>query len=274
MRRMTWLIALVAVYVALCAAAYLLQRGFIYFPMGAMGTPAEAGLQDFTTVTLETADKLKLAAWYRPPSDDSARVIVLFHGNAGSIADRAFKAANFAQANLGVLLVEYRGYGGNPGRPSEAGFHEDARAAVRFLEGHGIARRRWVLFGESVGAGPAVHLAQELAASAQGSVGGVVVEAAFASTAAVAARHYWYLPMNLILRDRFENAKKIAAIGAPLLILHGARDEIVPTSHAHRLYEQAREPKRLTIIPNAGHNDLWGPEAAATVIEFVRSIGP
>ncbi len=271
-RRMSWLIAVVAVYVALCATAYLLQRSFMYFPMGTLGAPGDVGLNGFAAVRLETADGLKLVAWYRAPPEEAASVMVLFHGNAGTIADRAFKAEAFAQAGLGVLLVEYRGYGGNPGAPSETGFYEDARAAARFLEGRGIARGRWVLYGESIGAGPALELARALSASGQGVAGGVILEAAFTSTAAVAARHYWFLPTRLIVRDRFENADKIAHIGAPLLILHGERDEIVPAAHARRLFELAREPKSLTLVSEAGHNNLWGPEAAAAVIAFVRSV--
>jgi fermentation-respiration switch protein FrsA (DUF1100 family) len=270
---MTWLIVLVAVYVSLCAAAYLLQRSFLYFPMGAAGTPAAAGLKGFDAVALETSDRLKLVAWYRAPPDQAAAVVVLFHGNAGSIADRAFKAEVFAQAGFGVLLVEYRGYGGNPGAPSEAGFYADARAAADFLARQGVARWRWVLYGESIGGGPAVHLAQELAADGKGAAGGVILEAAFASTAAVAGAHYWFLPVRLIVRDRYENAEKIAEISAPVLILHGARDEIVPAGHARRLFERAREPKTLAIVPDLGHNDLWGAQAVEAVLKFLRAIG-
>jgi fermentation-respiration switch protein FrsA (DUF1100 family) len=271
-RAMTWLIAIAGIYLALCAAAFFLQRQFLYFPMGVPPAPAEAGLKDFAAAPLETADGLRLAAWWKSPPGESAPVVVLFHGNAGSIADRVFKAEALAQAGFGVLLVEYRGYGGNPGRPSETGFYEDARAAARFLETRGIARRRWVLYGESIGAGPAVQLAQELAASGTGTAGGVVLEAAFTSTADIAAGLYWFLPMRLLIRDRFDNLGKIASIGAPLLIVHGEHDEIVPVAHARRLHATAREPKALKIIANAGHNDLWGPEAATAVIDFARSL--
>jgi fermentation-respiration switch protein FrsA (DUF1100 family) len=130
-----------------------------------------------------------------------------------------------------------------------------------------------VLYGESIGGGPAVHLARELAADGKGAAGGVILEAAFASTAAVAAAHYWFLPVRLIVRDRYENAEKIAEIGAPVLILHGARDDIVPAGHARRLFERAREPKTLVIAPDLGHNDLWGAEAIEAVLKFLRAIG-
>lgn len=275
-RIMTWLLAIAGVYLALCAAAYFLQRNYTYFPSGGVtAAPAEAGLKDFAAVMLETRDGLKLAAWWKPPRDTEP-VVALFHGNAGSIADRVFKAAALSQAGFGVLLVEYRGYGGNPGSPSEAGFYDDARAAGRFLDAQGIARRRWVLYGESIGGGPAVQLAQELAPSGQdGSrdrLGGVILEAAFTSIPDVAAGHYWFLPMRLLVRDRFDNLAKIAAVGAPLLIVHGERDEIVPAAHARRLFAAAREPKTLRMIANAGHNDLWGPEAAQAVIDFLRGL--
>ena len=264
------IVILAAVYLALCAAAFLLQRHYLYFPSGALPTPVQARLKGFSAVTLETADGLKLTAWWKAPPGTNAPVVVLFHGNAGSIADRAVKAAAFAEAGFGMLLVEYRGYGGNPGRPHEAGLYADARAAARFLEAQGIARTRWVLYGESIGGGPAVQLAQELA-SAGGPAGAVILEAAFTSTADIAAVHYWFLPVHVIVSDRFDNAAKIASIAAPLLIMHGARDDIVPPAQAHRLHELAREPKTLKLLASAGHNDLWGPEAAQAAIGFIRN---
>jgi hypothetical protein len=273
---MTWLLALAGVYLALCAAAFFLQRQYMYFPLGVLpAAPAETGLKGFAAVALETADGSKLAAWWKPPPAE-APAVVLFHGNAGSIADRVFKAAALAEAGFGLLMVEYRGYGGNPGAPSESGLYEDARAAARFLEAQGLARRRWVLYGESIGAGPAVQLAQELAArgpDGRDRLGGVILEAAFTSTADLAAGLYWFLPMRLLVRDRFDNLGKIASIGAPLLIVHGERDEIVPLAHARRLFAAAREPKTLRLVPGAGHNDLFGPEAAEAILDFVRAAG-
>src|SRR5262249_34742764 len=182
----------------------------------------------------------------------------------------AFKAQAVAQAGFGVLLGEYRGYGGNSGAPSETGFYEDAHASARFLESRGIARGRWVLYGESVGAGPALELARALSASGHGAVGGVILEAAFTSTAAVAARHYWYLPTRLIVRDRFDNAEGAPRSGPPPPFPPGGRDERVRGVRARRLFEPAGEPKSLTLVPEAGHNNLWGPESAAVVIAFVR----
>jgi hypothetical protein len=196
-------------------------------------------------------------------------VILVAHGNAGHIGHRSAKFAPLALAGYGLFLLEYRGFGGNPGSPTEEGLNEDGRAAFAWLEGHGIASQRIVLYGESLGTGVAVRLADEHDTAA------LVLEAPFTSIGAVAARHYWYVPFasHLVL-DRFDAASRIARIDEPVLMVAGGRDDVVPPELSRALYEQASEPKELWIAPEAGHNDLYEHGAAEAVAGFLARVVP
>lgn len=265
---MITLLILLAVYLTIVAAAYLLQRRLLYFPAAALPTPAQAGVPEMRRVTYLTEDRLTLTAWYAAPPA-GAPVLLLFHGNAGNLADRAFKARALLDAGIGVLLAAYRGYGGNPGRPAEAGFYADGRAALSFLKTERQAPDRCILYGESLGSGIATRLAAEQAALGE-PVGAVILEAPYTSIPAVAQSHYWYLPAYWLLRDRFENRASIDRVGAPLLILHGAKDTTIPVRMGRALFAAAREPKQALWPPAAGHNDVFD-HAATDMVEFIRN---
>ena len=251
-------------YAALVGLMYSCQRSFLYYPGGEPPPPAGAGVPEMAALTVRTADGLDLTGWYAPPAAPEGAVIVLFQGNAGNIADRAFKARPFLDAGYGVLLAGYRGYGGNPGRPSEEGLYDDARAALAYLRRAGIEAGRIVLYGESLGTGIAVRMASET------RVGALVLEAPYTSMADVAQTHYPFLPARILTRDRFESAARIADVGVPLLVLHGERDTVVPARLGRELLAAAREPKEGVFVAEAGHNDLYAFGAAEVVLVFLR----
>ena len=256
-------VGLALIYVVVVAVPYLRQRKMIYFPDAALPEPAAAGVPEMAPVTLRTTDGLELVAWYAPARDE-APVVVYFHGNAGNIGGRGGKARPYLDAGFGVLLVAYRGFSGNPGEPSEAGFYHDARAALSFLDGEGVPAERIVVYGESLGSGVAVQMASER------RFGAVVLEAPFTSIVDVAAAHYWYIPARYLVRDRFDSVAKIKDIGAPVLIVHGERDRIVPTRFGRALFDAAVEPKEGLFPADAGHNDLYDYGVAEAVIEFLK----
>ncbi len=263
----------IAIYVALVAVIYLAQDRLLYFPSTESPERMRATAPDLRAVRLTTDDGLDLLAWWRPPAVAAGWTLALFHGNAGHIGHRLEKVRPHLVAGLGVLLVEYRGYGGNAGRPSENGFHADARAALAFLDGLGVPRARLALYGESLGTGVAVRLAAE-AAGAGGPVGAVLLEAPYSSIADVAQHHYPWLPARWLTRDRFAAIERVAVIGAPLLVLHGARDTIVPLPFGQRLFAAAREPKELVVLPDGGHNDLDARSLARQVHRFLSRWTP
>lgn len=258
-------VGLALIYVLVVAVAYLRQRKMIYFPEGALGEPAAAGVPEMASVTLRTADGLELVAWYAPARDE-APVVVYFHGNAGNIGGRGGKARPYLDAGYGVLLVEYRGYGPNPGTPSEAGLYDDGRAALAFLAEAGVPLSRMVLYGESLGSGVAVQIAQGRAIMA------LVLEAPFTSLPDVGALHYPYLPVRLLARDTYDSLSKIAGVAAPLIVIHGTDDATVPVHMGLTLLAAANEPKFELVLDGAGHADVNEFGAAEKVIAILDNL--
>ena len=216
-------------------------------------------------VGFTTNDGVELFSWYAP-APEGRPTLVFFHGNAGNLASRAFKAKAFMRAGIGVMLVEYRGYGGNPGKPTELGLYEDARAALKFLEGQGVSLEEVILYGESLGSGVAVQVAYEA------KVAGLVLETPYTAMPDVAAHHYFWLPVQWLVRDRYESKSKIASVSVPLLVLHGSEDKTVPARFGKALYNLALEPKTLEIFEGGSHNDLYDFGAADAVVRFVEKI--
>ena len=252
-----------AAYGLVLAATYFFQRSLMYFPDSSVPRLAVAGVDDMEEVTLSTGDGLRLLSWYKPPARPSGATVVYFHGNAGNIESRGFKARPLLDAGYGLLLVGYRGYGGNGGRPSEEGFYADGRAALDYLSARGVPTERIVIYGESLGTGVAVQMAFERRVAA------LVLEAPFTSAADVGAAAYPFLPVRLLLKDRFASIDKIARIEAPLLIVHGEADRVVPVRLGRALLAAAEEPKEGIFVPAAGHENLFDLGAAEVVLDFL-----
>ena len=256
---------LIVGYCLMIAIMYYRQRDFLYYPQHNLYSPAAYGVADMEVVEIRTDDGLTLKGWYKAPADPLRPVIVMFHGNAGHIGYRGFKARLMIDAGYGFLLTEYRGYGGNPGRPSEDAFYQDAMPWMKLLEARGIPPERTVLYGESVGTGPAVQVAMKYP-----GIRALVLETPFTNLGTVAQKHFFYLPANLLLRDRFDNINKIKKIHAPVLVLHGTADTIVPYSDGQALFAAANEPKTMETFPMGGHNDLFMHGAGLRMLRFLE----
>lgn len=253
-------------YLAILGAVFVMQRALLY-PAGKAGPDAALAVAaGMRTVTTRTADGLELTHWYRPPTDDDAPVLVVFQGNAGNIGDRVPKLVELLHAGFGLLLAGYRGYGGNPGQPSEETLSADARLLLDWLGGQGVAPERTVLYGESLGTGIAVKMAAERSAAA------VILEAPYTSVAEVAQARYWYLPARWLVRDKWDSVSRIARIGAPLLLMHGLRDRTISARFGRRLFDAAIEPKEILLVEDGAHSDLYDfAEVPRQVIAFVRA---
>ncbi len=263
---MNLLAAGVGGYLAVLAAVFVLQRSLLYPAGKAAPDAALAAAAGFRTVFTQTADGLRLAHWYRPPAEPNGPVLAVFHGNAGHVGDRVPKLIELMRAGFGLLLAGYRGYGGNPGRPSEAALSADAHLLLDWLAGQGVPPERTVLYGESLGTGIAVKMATERAAAA------VVLEAPYTSVAEVAQAHYWYLPARWMVLDRWDSLSRVKRINAPLLVMHGMRDRTIPPRYGRRLFEAAVEPKDILLVDEGEHSDLYDfPHVPGTVIGFVRA---
>jgi uncharacterized protein len=260
------LVALLAVisYLTVVTAMAVIQRRLMYFPDTRRPSPATAGIPGVRVVTIRTADGLDLLAWLAPPADDQQPVLLYLHGNAGNIGYRALRMARMNSFGWGVLLLEYRGYGGNPGSPSEAGLNKDAQAAYAALRDMGLPGRRVLLWGESLGTALAVRLAADKA------VGGVLLEAPFTSVAALARAYFPFVPTGWLLRDRFDLVGRIGMVHAPVLVMTAGRDEIVPPAMGHAVFAAANQPREFWLAPDAGHNDMAEAGCLEAARAFVR----
>jgi fermentation-respiration switch protein FrsA (DUF1100 family) len=254
-------------YAALVGGLFFFQRQLLYFPD--KSRPGLAGLEQLGVreAVLSTEDGLSLLSWYLP-GHSGRPVILYFHGNGGHIGYRVERLLRFAREGYGVLMLEYRGYGGNPGTPTETGFYTDARAALDFLEREGVAPNRLVLYGESLGSGVAVELAT------QHDVAALILEAPPTSVAEVAQHHFPYVPATRMVIDRFDSRSRIGKVRAPILFLHGERDRVVPIRYGRALFNAAPEPKEAWFAPAAGHEDLASYGALDVAVAFIdRRLG-
>lgn len=255
-------------YAVAALLMYVFQRRFQYYPdRTRLQTPKDAGAPWMTAVSFDTEDGLTLQAWYAPPRQKDGKIVVLFHGNAGNISHRGMKSAYFYERDYGVLLVEYRGFGGNPGTPSEQGLYKDARAALHFLERQGFNSAQFVLYGESLGTGVAIEMARHVQPPQ------LILEAPFTSAADVAALTYFWLPVHILMKDKFDSLSKITEIKTSLLVVHGDEDGVIPLALAEKLYEAAGHPKEFITINGGSHSDLYEHHAGHLIADWLDRQG-
>jgi len=256
-------IAVIAVccYVGMAAIVYLAQRSLMYFPDRTHVTPAAAGLPEATEVPLTASDGVQIRVWHVAPQAGKP-VILYFHGNGGALRYRVERFHRLITAGIGLVALEYRGYGGLAGSPSEQGLIRDAEAAYAYAAAH-YSVQQIVVWGESLGSAVAVALAAEK------PVDRVILEAPFTSALAIAERRYWYLPVRLLMKDQFRSDERIDKVTAPLLILHGVHDRVVPYAMGERLFELANKPKHIVRFLDGGHEDLDNNGALDAVARFL-----
>lgn len=244
------LIAAAACYGLVVLAVFLGQRSLLYFPDRTRVAPSEAGLADVKEIELATPDGERLIAWYAA-ARGGRPTLLYFHGNGGNLDTRSPRIARFMGEGWGVLLLAYRGYSGSTGRPSERANVADAGLAYDWLIRAGVPAGRIVVYGESLGTGVATQLASTRA------VAGLVLDAPYTSTVDVGARTYPFLPVRLLMLDRYETARHIKQVSAPVLVLHGERDDVIPVDMGRAVHAAANAPKSITTFPRGGHSDLY-----------------
>jgi hypothetical protein len=257
---------LVAVYAVICMAAYFGNRLYMYFPDPTRVAPAAAGLDGVEEIEIAATDGVTLVAWHAPAKRDKPTVLY-FHGNAANAANRASKIDTMRETGFGVFYLNNRGYGGSGGRPTEKDSVADAIAAYDHLTGLGVPADSIVAYGESLGSGQAVRL------SAKRPVAAVVLESPLTSTVDVARKTYFWLPLGLLITDTYDNERNIRSVTAPVLILHGEQDAVIPVEMGLRVYRAANEPKRIELFPQGTHDDLFDHGAWEKARAFLASLG-
>ncbi len=253
-------------YAGAAGVIYAQQRTLLFRPDPTRVAPASAGLPQARETTFRSADGPDIIAWRIPPRDAAQPVVLYLHGNARNLARRSDRFQRLAASGFGLFAISWRGYGGSGGTPSEAGFRADAEAALALLRQEGIAPERIVILGESLGSGIAVMLA------AEHPIRGLVLDSPYESIAAIAAERYWWLPVNLLMRDPFRAIDFAPKVRAPVLAFACTGDWLTPYDGAARLMAAFAGPRRLVTVNRRCHVPAFdgGGEAVLRFIESGR----
>jgi len=263
-----FVVAVATVYLAALGYLWATQRSHVFRPgIGPLDLINSTVAAYMREETIATADGLSLTAWYAP-ARPGRRTIVYIHGNAGHLGDRHDRVQPYLEHGFGLLLVGYRGYGGNPGAPTETGLYEDGRAHLDWLARQGVKDDAVVLYGESLGAAVATQMAVERRAAA------LVLEAPFASILHSARARYPMFAFDWLIKDKFANIDKIDKIDMPLFVIHGACDPVTSQRFGRMVYERARQPKAAFWPEDAGHNDLVQFGMIEAVTRFIDGLPP
>jgi len=247
---------------------FFLQRDLLYLPHDGQEAPEEYNVP-MSEVEFSAADGVKLVSWYKKPQEGKP-TILYFHGNAGHLGYRASKYRTYFEGGYGLLALGYRGYGKSEGLPSEDGFYQDARAALKWLSEQGVTSSDIILYGESLGTGIAMQMATEYDLCA------VILEAPYESMMKVGARIYPLLPVYYVLRDRFDSISKVDNIQEPVLIFHGKKDGLILVEHGENLLkslvQSGNVESEIVIFPEAGHDNINAAKVIKYIDKFITKI--
>ena len=258
------MIAATTIYLILLSLLFIFQRKLQYLPSGKISNISNYSLDGFTQEILTTKDSIDILSWYKKPRSSDNKIILYFHGNAGNIGDRSSKLATFARDGFGIMAISYRGYFGSEGSPTQKGLMQDAQASLEFLFNKGYKEEDIILFGESLGTGVAMQLATKYNFAA------LILESPYSSIVSVAKKSYWFVPVNLLIKDKFESLKVAPKITSPILIIHGTNDKVVAYDEGEKLYRSINSKKKLITVDGAGHLDFSEAFLLKEMQKFLR----
>lgn len=269
LKKMNYLKALIAVFVIIyfliVFLVYIFQEKLLYHPNENNYSNDKLEIQ-IKNVKIKTKDKIDLIAWYHIKENKNYKTILFLHGNAGSLENRIHKINKFKDININFLLLAWRGFSGNLGSPTERGLYEDAESAVRWLESQGIKKSKIIIYGESLGTAVATEISQNK------NFAGLILESPFTSMIDAGKNVYPFLPVKLLLKDKYESIKKIKNINIPILIMHGKNDKIVPFSMGQKMYELANEPKNSYFTEYDNHMMEFDVSLLNVLKKFIKSL--
>ena len=259
------LIFILVVYLIIIISLYFFQRNLLYHPTenNYSGDSLDVSIKK---IKIKTQDEIELLSWYHKKNLGNYKTILFLHGNAGSLENRIHKINHFKNMDVNFLIIAWRGFSGNMGQPTEKGLYEDAKSAVRWLNSEGVIEENIVIYGESLGTGVAVELAQNR------NFAGIILESPFTSMVDVAKSKYPFFPIRLLLKDKYESDKKIKNIKSPILIMHGEVDELVPFWMGKKMYNLANEPKYFFFSEHDDHMMDYNEMLLNSLKEFIYSL--
>jgi uncharacterized protein len=259
------ILIIIFIYFLLLVFLYFYQRNLLYHPNENNYSGDKISV-NIRKIKISTSDNINLLGWYHEKNLQDYKTLIYFHGNAGSLENRIHKLNHFQDMNINFLIIAWRGFSGNNGKPSETGLYEDGKSAIDWIKKKGVEEKNLILYGESLGTGVATHLAQNR------GFGGIILETPFTSMTDAAKKFYPYIPVDLLLKDKFENYKKIKNINSPLLVMHGEVDQIVPFSMGKKIYEIANEPKYSYFTKYDDHMMEYDENLVLTLKTFIKSL--
>ena len=233
-------------YISILLFTYFYQRNLLYHPSenNYQGDSINFNYQE---VFIDVEENIKLKSWFIKKDLKNFKTIIFFHGNAGDLTNRIHKLNELNKLDVNILIISWRGFSGNLGKPTEKNLYQDAKKSVKWLYKNGIEKKNIILYGESLGTGVATELGQD------NSFAGIILESPFTSIANAAKIYYPYLPIDLLIKDRYDSIKKIKSIKIPILVMHGKKDNVVPFKMGVELFEKANEPKYSYFSENDDH---------------------
>jgi len=262
---LTIIIALSLIYLIILVFLFFFQRSLLYHPN--VNNYFNDRLKvDIEEVQIKTSDNINLLGWFHKKDLNRFKTIVYFHGNAGKLENRIHKLNHFKDINVNFLIISWRGFSGNSGKPTEKGLYEDGKSTIDWLKNIGLSDKDIVLYGESLGTGIATHIAQNR------KFAGLVLETPFTSMVDAAKNVYPYIPVGILLKDRYENEKKIKHINIPVLVMHGEADQIVPFKMGKKIYEMANNPKYSYFTKYDNHMMEYDDELVFALSSFIKSL--
>ena len=258
-----YIISMVIIYVFFGLSLYILQRKIVFNVSGIPKKPHEYGLVNIQELQIETEDGVSLLCWYSKAKSKNDPTLVYFHGNSFDIGERAYRIERYINNGWGVLLVSWRGFSGNKGKPTETNLYLDAESIMNWIDNQKLIKNTdIVLYGESLGTGVVIEMATRYVFKS------IILEAPFTSIVDIAQKKYKIYPAKFLVLDKFDNLSKIKKVTSPILIISGKKDEIIPHIHSIKLYNEANEPKDSLFIDEAMHNNLYDFDIEKKVIEF------
>ena len=259
------IIGIFAIYISVLILLFIFQRNLMYHPNenNYFGDKLEV---DIEKVNIKTSDNLSLLGWFHKKDLKKFKTILYFHGNAGKLENRIHKLNHFKDMDVNFLIISWRGFSGNSGEPSEQGLYEDGKSAIDWLKNMGLSEQDIILYGESLGTGIATQIALNK------KFAGLILETPFTSMVDAAKNVYPYIPVGLILKDRYENDKKIKKIKIPVLVMHGEADQIVPFKMGKKIYEMANQPKYSYFTKFDNHMMVYDEKLVFALNSFIKSL--
>jgi len=259
------LIIFVVIYIFILISTYVFQRNLLYHPTE-NNYFGDKLLVPIEKVTIKTNDNIELVSWYHNKNVSKYKTILFLHGNAGSLENRIHKINHFNDMNVNFLIVAWRGFSGNKGQPTEIGLYEDAKSSIKWLKQKGIAEENIIIYGESLGTGVAIEVAQNK------NFAGIILESPFTSMIDAGKNKYPFLPVAFLLKDKYESKKKIKNIKIPILVMHGKVDNIVPFYMGKHMYEIANQPKFSYFSDYDNHMMEYNENLLKALKKFISSL--